>query len=301
MILEVKNFVPNLIVSGILGNAYPPIISEHGDCIEISYSRPVSNHTKRTVGYRIHRTTLPKTVLADKQFYFVMGLLQGEMSKTNKRPLTFANSEPEIINSVLSWFSEEFHIAPTHWHWYLRLNIAKPPEDVHKVLESELVKHWLGLCPLSFDMRYNKTLTYSTTTKSSRNNSGTLMIERRNPIFVQTIQTLVQHVLTNCEYQDDEAIVAYLRGIIAAEGCINFQPNSGHFRVFISAKLQSERDVYKACLKRLGIECYDCLKIRTLVISRKENVKKLFDLGLITGSPIKLKRFLEMVNHYKTI
>ncbi len=300
--IDMKQFIPTVIKSGILGNTYETEISELQNAYHVRYWRSVSNWTGPRVGWRKLEDTIPKTVSADTRTFEVLGLLQGEMSKTYRGPLTFANCRPELIQLVLEWFDEQFSLPPSQWHWYIKLNIPPPANDaVAGEMAEQLSEYWLGRVRLSYDRRYPRTVSFITNTSNLiPKNEGTLILERRAPIFVQTIQRFVYDMTRSILMRSDEDIVAYMRGIIAAEGCINFRRSSGHFRVFITATDHEEREIFRQCLHRLGIATNDCKAIKDIVISRRENILKLHDLGLMTLNQEKHERFLEMIHAYRS-
>ena len=121
--VDLRLFIPAEICSGRSGNVYTLTVLDLDNCYRVMYSRPSSNQTGRIVGQRTHQHTLPKALTLDKLTFEVLGLLQGEMSKTVRSALTFANSEPVLINLVLEWFVRESLASPSDWSWYIKLNL----------------------------------------------------------------------------------------------------------------------------------------------------------------------------------
>ncbi|MBR9692737.1 hypothetical protein GOV07_02275 [Candidatus Woesearchaeota archaeon] len=298
---NMKQFIPDRFNSGILGNTYPAEIEEEHDCYRVRYWRDVSNQTKKIVGKRKLEDTIPKNVNLDKRAYEALGLLQGEMSKTNRGPITFCNSRPELINLVLVWFLEEMKIPLDNWHWYIKLNIQEPQNpDLKKVLTEELTEFWMRKSPIHYELRFPKTLSFIKNTQNEApKNNGTLIIERRAPIFVQTLQKFVKDMTFSMPERSREEIIAYLRGIIAAEACVNYKLSSGHRRVFITATNEDERAIFTRCLNKLGVETKDCKPIKDIVISRIENIHRLHELDLMSLNEEKHERFLQMLSSYR--
>ncbi len=299
--IDMKQFIPDRFNSGILGTTYPAEIEEEASSYRVRYWRNVSNHTKRIVGKRKLEDTLPKTLKLDNRTFEVLGLLQGEMSKTNRGPITFCNSRPELMNLVLLWFAEEMGIPVERWHWYIKLNLPEPKnQELKTLLKEELVEHWMRQSPIGFEMGFPTKLSFI---KNSKNriakNNGTLIIERRAPIFVQTLQKLVKDTTFSMPERSREEIIAYMRGIIAAEACINYRISSYHRRVFITATDDEERAIFTRCLNKLGIETKDCKPIKDIVISQRENIMRLHDLDLMSLNEEKHERFLEMMDSYR--
>jgi response regulator RpfG family c-di-GMP phosphodiesterase len=96
-----------------------------------------------------------------------------------------------------------------------------------------------------------------------------------------------------------EEIIAFMRGIIAAEACINYRLSSGHRRVFITATNDDERAIFSRCLNKLGVETTVCKPIKDIVISRIENIYRLHELDLMSLNQEKHKVFLEMIKSYR--
>lgn len=216
--LDIKQFIPTHIKSGIKGNLYKPIIESKETNYIISYWRNVFNQTGM-VGRRKYVSSLPRNIKLNKETLEVIGLLQGEMSKTHRGPVTFCNSEPRLIKKVLDWFADYLDLSQDKWHWYIKINLpVQANEELNKLLEEELVDFWMLNCPLKYDMKYPKTLSF---VRKSKNlipkNEGTLIIERRNPIFVQTLQKLVNDITLSMLERSEEEINWFMRGIIAAE------------------------------------------------------------------------------------
>lgn len=303
-VLDTRTVIPSMIRStkkndGVF-RKYPVTLQEEDAFYAVTYSVPVHNHTGNTGKTRNFTYTLPKQIFLTEEAFEVFGILQGEMSKTHRGPLTICNSEPSMMKKVLRWFEGCASFPVSSWKWYIRMNIPPVSKDCGDQLTSELVEFWMNQCNISYQQRYPKTITY---TPKSRNlvatNEGSLIIETRGTIFVQFVQSLIYHISQSIGNYDRDLISAYMRGIIAAEGCINYKLQTGHRRVFISASKQKERDIFIACLEKLGIESYDCKAISDIVISRKKNLLRMHELGLVSLHPDKHDRFLEMLNSYQ--
>jgi hypothetical protein len=298
--IDMKQFIPDRFNSGILGNSYPAEIFDEKNHYCVRYWRDVSNQTKRIVGKRKLEDRIPKEIALSRSTFEVLGLLQGEMSKTSRGPITFCNCRPEVINHVLRWFSEEFKLRLSNWHWYIKLNIQEPHEELKEVLTQNLIEYWMSNVGLSYHMRFPKTVSFIKNTKNQiTKNDGTLIIERRAPIFVQTLQKFVNDMTFTMPNRSREEIIAFMRGIIAAEACINYRLSSGHRRVFITATNDDERAIFSRCLNKLGVETTVCKPIKDIVISRIENIYRLHELDLMSLNQEKHKVFLEMIKSYR--
>ncbi len=294
-------FIPSEIKSGRRGNMYVSHVHDEPDQYVVEYCRPVSNHTGPNVGVRWHRGTLPKYLHLDAQSFEAIGLLQGEMSKTARGTLTFANCEPVLVNRILWWFNKHFGVSTSDWWWYTRLNIQKPLDEIACLYyEQRLVSFWITKTPLCIEDARPCVVSF---TKNSSHTEledfGTVMIERGNQIFIQTVQKLVNDITHSMPNRSVEQIVPYLQGIIAAEGCVNFEIAHGHRRVFITATNEEERAIFHQCLHKLGIQTQDCKPIKDIIISRRENLLKLDALGLMKLHPAKHERFKQMIASYE--
>lgn len=279
---------------------YPAQISPCGKNYSITYNVPVHNQTGNTGRTRKIMHQFPRKVNIDTFCLEGIGLLQGEMSKTHRGPLTVCNSEPRIIRHFLKWFQDYIDFPLDKWHWYIRTNLPPFDDELNAVLTGELIEHWMTECDVAYEMRYPKTLTFTPSSKNLvANNEGSLILEFRGNVFVQTVQRFVKKVTSEISEAPKEAIVAYMKGVFAAESCINYRLETGHRRVFITATNQEERSIFQRCLKKLGVDSYDCKKISDLVISRRDNLERLDALGLLSLHPVKHARFREMLSSYQ--
>ena len=154
-------------------------------------------------------------------FFEVVGLLQAEMSKTQDRKITFANSEPVIINLVMDWFNKALNINFSDWRWYVKLNQKPLNEDLKSQIDSELEEYWITESKISYEKMNKTVVSYiRQTTNNIAANNGTLIIEYNSKIITTIIQNMLnvmQEKITNCT---EEQIIYFMRGIIAGEGCI---------------------------------------------------------------------------------
>ncbi len=299
---DIRQFIPELIVSGVHQNQYVLHVQDNNDHYYTWYETPVANQ-KGHVGMRIYDENVPKSVIFDEDTYEVLGLLQGEMSKTYRQTLTFANSEPGIINKVLAWFEKTEFAKKSVWRWYVRVNLKEPADlSVKQEIDCRTAQEWIKLCNLNPSLAYDKRVSYIASTKNERlDGIGTLMVERASPIIIQTVLKMVSDMTLSMPRRSAEEIAAYMRGIIAAESCVNFDEGSAVRRILISAVKKDERDIFRICLEKLAIEARDKPNMRCLIITGKENLEKMHRLGLMTLHPEKHKKFLEMINSYTEV
>lgn len=298
-LLDIRKFVPPKVKSGIKGNKYKTKIKVLSDDYFIaSYKTNTSNQYSSNNGFKEFSTKFPMYLSIDESVAEVLGFLQGEMSKTHRGPLTFVNLDVNIINKVLIWFKKEWSINFNDWNWYIKLNMLEPNPELSEIISEELIEHWMNSCPIEYSKKYNKTVSYTKNTKYPLKNMGSLIIERRNPLFVQTVQKLVEKFTASIVTQDVKIIRGFMRGIIAAEGCINDNDSKGIRRVFISAIKQYERNIYLNSVHKLGIEAHECKKINVIIISKKINLKKLLVQNMMSGHSEKNAKFNKMISKY---
>ena len=303
MVLSVKSFVPQTIVStkrydGIF-REYPVRIHELEEQIDVEYSVPISNQTGDTGALRSFSRTFPKTLPSTQKTFQVLGLLQGEMSKTHNRALTFANTEPALINYVLDWFEQTNLLLCTDWKWYIKINLPPQGTEIDEQLSCELKEHWATVTDVHWDRSYPTVLSFTPTSpRQVPVNDGCLMLEHRNSLFTQTVQKIVKTMTWQMPRCDEQQVIWYMQGIIAAESCINWS-RQGHRRVFITAPNLEERAIFQACLDKCGVESVSSKPIRGLIVSGRHNLERLDELGLMTLHPKKHKKFTAMLASYQ--
>jgi hypothetical protein len=95
-----------------------------------------------------------------------------------------------------------------------------------------------------------------------------------------------------------EEIIPYMRGIIAAESCVNYSLRGSQRRVLITGVKKEERDIFRLSLEQLGIFAWDSVPVRCIIISGRKNLLKLKELDLMSGHPDKLAKFNQMIANY---
>jgi len=68
------------------------------------------------------KSTIKQGILElDTSTLISIGLLEADMTRGGNN-LVFSNSEPTIINHVLSWFNRNFSIPKSKWRWSIQFN-----------------------------------------------------------------------------------------------------------------------------------------------------------------------------------
>ncbi len=291
-----KEIIPATITNCRNGNQYSVHIVDQGDHYYAYYETDLHN-AKGLVGKRRYDIQFPKYLELSGEFFETMGLLQGEMSKTRREQISFCNSEAAILKRVTEWFIVCMMTPAADWRWYIKVNL--PKTHVTDDMKHTLSTFWIDTIGIHPDNHLPTIISGVETTKNTAlANKGTLVIEKSSPLYSQTLQSLVSSMTTSMPSRLKEHIIPFMRGVIAAEACVNYRIETGHRRVFITATNNGERQIFRICLEILGIPTYDCHKISDIVISGRENLMKLQELGLMTLHPEKHARFEEMMASY---
>jgi hypothetical protein len=298
-IIDMRQFIPVEIDSVKRTCQYITDIEEEDGKYRISYVTPIGNATGSNLGKKTRDWTTNTSITLNNRTLTVLGLLQGEMSKTDRRQLTFCNSEPGIMSAVLSWFETDIGVTQQEWYWYIKVNLQEPAADIKQQIESEVIAFWEQKCSINKNRGLRKMVSYiSGTANTKLRNNGTLIIEKTGPLFTKMMHIMVKKITHSMPTRPVEQIIPYMQGIIAAEGCVNYRLESGHRRVFITACNDEEREIFSTCLHKLGIETKDCKPIKDIVISGRKNILLLQQLGLMTLHPEKNAKFEEMCSTY---
>jgi len=302
--IDLLEFLPQNILCGKLEKQFPLNIKLDSKYLSLSYITDLSNQTGQ-VGTKEYSLTIPRFISKIIRTFEVLGLLQAEMGKTNNGNLSFANHEYKIINYVLDWFEKELEVDKTIWRWSIKLNIQDPSDLIYKEeIEDKVIKHWLRNTNITLEQAYPKRVTYIRNTNNknlSLHDYGTLVLEYRNNLFSQIIKNFIRKItyekVTNFNIT---LIQAYIRAIIAGEGCVEMSKQDKKFRVHLSASIEEEKEIFYQCLKKLGIESIK-YKGDKLVISKRKNNVQLLKQRLMTLSPAKYAKFLNMMQQYPNI
>ena len=298
-----EQYVPAMITSTKKLNGvyreYPATICAEETFLQIQYAVPISNGIAKNIGKRTISRRLPRLIPRTIESFQIMGFLQGEMSKTHRGPVTICNSEISLIRRTLKWFSNNWGVANKDWHWYIKLNIPEiQDKECVSQLSSELIEYWLS-SGVAYESRFPTTVSFiHNTSNIIPSNQGTLILERRGPVFVQTLQEFISNSFSLALSASQEEIVGFLQGLIAAESCINFRLASGHRRVFVCSCDDNERELIVDLLAKIGIQAKNYPSVRATIVSGKKNLLRMHELDLVSLHPDKHARFLEMVSSY---
>ena len=141
---------------------------------------------------------------------------------------------------------------------------------------------------------------------------GTIHLILNNSLIAKLLMEII--LLSKAKIENNKPLsINYLKGIIAAEGNINVKKSTNCvYMVRISASKQKERNHYKRCLKKVGlnIKCKDMPTVSkeegirkgwktdkgragAVIISGWDNFMKIFVLDLLALHPEKQEKFLK--------
>ncbi|MBI5148116.1 hypothetical protein HZA33_00370 [Candidatus Pacearchaeota archaeon] len=237
--------------------------------------------------------TLPKEIKISLE---VIGLIVGE--GYIGRNFIFANSNEKAIDEILC-FLNQFKLPIKT---YLEISIKNKQAD----FKNQCKKFWENHLKIKIK---------KTRLRGEFNNItkyGTMHLILNNSLVAKLLKQIINLSKIRIE-KNKQFSINYLRGIIAAEGNINIKKRTNCiYMVRISASKQEERDHYKKCLKKAGINIY-CEDMDTIsseegikkgwkttkgragavIISRWDNFIKIFNLGLLDLNNEKKIKFLK--------
>lgn len=296
--IDLLKFIPKTVKCGKKEKEYVVNIKEDGNYMMLNYYTGMSNHlgmdTKRE-----YSLTLPRYISRNKKSFEVIGLLQGEMGKTNNGCIVFPNSEPKLINKIMKWFKKELEIDYERWRWYIKINLDLSKNQALKnTLKEELTEHWISKTKIECEKRHPTTLTdVRGALNEIPKNYGTLIIEYKSNLLSQIIKNFVKTISYQMPNFEKDEIRNFMKGILAGEGCVEIHRKDKRYRVHISASKQEEKEIYSQCLKKLNINS-NIYKYDKLIISKRQNNIELLNQKLMTLHPKKYDKFIYMISLY---
>jgi hypothetical protein len=296
-----KECIPDKILSSKNdGKSYALNYYDDGLYLCLGYNVDTHNQTG-IVGNRCFSKTIPKYISRNIETFEVIGLLQAEMGKQQDGRISFCNHEHRLVNKVIKWFEKEFEFQKKNWKWVIKVNIQEPISEEYKVkVENKVISHWVAKT-IPLNQAYPKKVSYIKNTQNTVlgfYDYGNLIIEHKDNLFSHIVKILVKQITSNITKYSEDEIRAYMRGIIAGEGCIEIDMPIKKFRVRITATEKKERELFMNCLAKINIESKNYEGGKDIIISRKENILELLKQRLMTLSPEKYNKFLRMMNLY---
>lgn len=286
---------------------YPQHITVPHRKICLWYSWPAGRNQSLVgnCGKRYNYLLIPQFLLLDKLTMNALGLLQAEMTrgKLRKSTLSFTNSEPNLINVVMEFFTI-FEIDSHEWSWNITFNYKlkeyeNSQQTIQREQESELF--WCQSTPIDTQKRCNKLFMYTGNKKYRNMRKGTmrlgsLRISHSNIIFYQLIRNLLEEIKL---VTSKEGIQYYLQGIFAGEGCVRPTIFGSLDNVNVGAVNKEDQLLFAQHLFLLGITSTiqpNCVKIHNL-----RNFLKIYHYNLLELHPIRHKKFLDCLSKFKQI
>ena len=237
--IDLLEFLPESVVSQ-SGKKFPLKVKHDSGHLYLSYVTHPS-----LGGFREYNQTISRYVSKSLRTFEVLGLLQAEMRKTPHGILSFCNHEYRLVNHVLNWFEKELDFPVRNWRWSIKVNINKPEDIKYKgEIENELIKYWLRETPIILNNAYPKKVTYIKNTKNKLlryHDYGSLILNHRNNLLNNVLQNFLKEITYGkIIHYDINLIRAYMKGIIAGEGCVQHNIKTGHYTVHISASNKEE-------------------------------------------------------------
>gem|GEM_PF-4170105 len=233
---------------------------------------------------------LPDKIILDDKFFEGLGLQQGDGTHSpGGCHITFTNGLYELIEHQLGWFNRlGIHLSSIRIY---------PEIPAGKLEDFARIKRRLKVVGVSnYQVRNGKF--------SKENNAINVLIQIvvHNRLFkfiyLYMLSDLRKVMLENKQHTAD-----YLKGIIAAEGCIRLDSKSFIVgSVKISASSTERRAFYKLCLAKLGISASKDERTKgseAVVITNYKNFKLIHGLGLLSLHPIKQEKFINALKRYK--
>ena len=289
-------------------NIYHPkyiIVPEGKICVWYSWPAGRNQSQDTNTGMRFKYFLLPKKIPLDKLTMNALGLLQAEMTKYKRgiSNITFTNSEPIIINTVLEFF-KRLDIKENDWSWSITFNFKLKEHETSeetKLREEEAERFWLKNTKISLEKRMNTFIQYTGNKKYSNMRkktarTGTLRINHSNIILCQFMLEFLDKIK---QFLVPEPIGHYLQGLFAGEASVHLTKYGSINDVNIGAMPLKEKEFYVRCLRILGITSTiesNCIRIHNL-----ENLMKIYANDLLNLHPIRKKKFLTGLVNFKQI
>lgn len=236
--------------------------------------------------------TLPREI---KIFPEAIGLIVGEGFISDGQ-FVFANSNEKAVTKILG-FLKQFNLPIK---FYLELSIKKQPKN----FINKSKKFWEKYLEINLDKIRLREEFYNIT------RNGTIHVILNNSLVAKLLKQIVRNSKKKIE-KSKILSIGYLKGILAAEGNINVKKKTNCvYMVRISASKKEERDHYKRCLEKVGINvsCKDMPTVSkqeakergwkttkgragAVIISKWGNFLKIFLLDLLSLNKEKQVKF----------
>ena len=207
------------------------------------------------------------------------------------------NCESSILNHCID-FCEEVGIKRTLWKVQV---IYSTNNELTPEIKQRCTEYWSKVLKLEEEK------IVSVTKSKSQNESyphGSARIFIDNTILVEIflrclLKGVIQHIFNPQETEDYQLMEGFMRGLLAAEGCVLLNKNGSVVRVSIAFDPHSsELEFYKVLLQNLGIR-YHAVRNNELIIQKYENMQKLYRMEAFKLHSERHKKFITGFKNHK--
>ncbi len=239
---------------------------------------------------------LPKYLDLKNSFWEAFGIIIGEMGK---KYIAISNTAPKVINHLIDFFNDSKLINKDSWKFNLTINCR----ELKNVEENNITskQHWTE--KLNIDINKIKGPTLYKQFKSNVNpNYGKIEIKFFNKSLKYVIDFLIKFVKENVGNNFNYS-TAFLRGLIAAEGCPGkgSKGDNGLRTIRIASKVLDERLFYAKVCKNIGLNATVYEKRHNIEIFGIESFIKALKFKLFALNEKRNQVFIERLNNLETI
>jgi len=222
---------------------------------------------------------VPRYINPDKELFRLLGLIQGDGTKTHDRRLEFSNSDPNLINLFIDYLGKNFNVSKSKWG--ARIVYTNKIRD--STLEKTLINHWTNKTEIPKE-NFVKTKWYEGTPDAKR---GSLQLYLCNSIyrelFIGLLDTLPVIEMPYARW--------FMQGVFASDGCPILRKGKLH-EVDIRTENLTEGRLYSCALGKEGIMARTCDEGKIIRISGKENFNKIITNELFILHKERLEKFM---------
>jgi len=247
-------------------------------------------------GYYTEFVIIPKFLDLNDLFWETFGILIGEMSKTY---ISIANTEPKILNNLITFFNISKFINKESWKFRLCIN-SREIKSIKPVI-SQSKTYWAD--KLKVNPKAIKSVGLYKQFKSNLYpNYGEIEIKFFNKPLKKVIDHLIKFVKDNATKNINYSI-AFLRGLIAAEGnCDGRSKKINKIRAIrIASKFEEERLFYATVCKKLGLNVKVYKNQHNIEIHGIDSFIKSFKFDLFSLNERRNNNFKERLSNLDTI
>jgi len=244
---------------------------------------------------------LPKKIALEKELFELVGILDGEVCKKPNRKgrggtsLKVSNAESTIIKHIIDSFKKYFNISKNDWSASLTINAKN--FNPSKLYDKKLKQFWSREAEILLEKITKTTVTKKYISKFSP--EGIIQIRYSSTLFWLIAMKFLKYmhpiVLSNKNY-----VVAYLRGLVAAEGGIGVHKNKTLRVIGIGGTKSEDKKFYMKCLKKINIDSFSEYKFRVEIYTSR-NFLKLYKMNIFGLHPKRKKKFIASLRKIKKL